>query len=196
MNDLRRRFLATSRVTRSALRALGLVALTACSDDPSTNGGAGDGGATPPVSSADGIDEALLAKCPQASGLVQTTEWMTCLAGKRLAGTETFNGQPCELRIGANGAFEYLRSGTKALELPDRSSWRNASGTYTNSALGGPRFFLAGISPDVALVDGQASISDINISLSALPGKEDTVEVKYFDAARSRQNYNCTVQAL
>lgn len=192
MNLLRRSALETSRV-------LVLLVLAACSDDagsPGTNSGTSDSGTTPPVSSGDGIDEALLARCPQASGLVQTTEWMTCLAGKRLTGTETFNGQACELRIGANGSFVYLRSGTVALTLPDRASWRNASGTYTNSALGGPRFFLAGISPDVALVDGQASISDINITLSALPGKEDTVEVKYFDAARSRQNYNCTVQAL
>lgn len=153
--------------------------------------GGGDNGAAPTGT----IDEATLAKCPQSSSLIETTEWMTCLEGKRLTGVEPFNNTPCELRIGTNGAFEYVRDGAVALAVPERSAWLDATGTYQNNATSG-RFLLASIAPDLPFVEGETRVDRISISLFALESQDDNVEVIYYDPALSRQTYNCGVDAL
>jgi len=191
-------------VSSKVLLVLVAASIAACSDSADSGSpGAGpgstpgrDAGSTSPAIPADGIGEAVLAACPQSSSLRQTTEWLACLEGKRSVGTEPFTNQPCELRVGQNGAFEYLRSGTVALTVPARTAWRNASGTYQNDATSGPRFFLAQVSPDLVIVEGQPTLDALKLFFSALPGNDDTVEVKYFDKARARQTYNCTVEAL
>ena len=48
--------------------------------------------------------------------------------------------------------------------------------------------------PGVAPVDGQQWITSIDLAF--FDGLDDNVEVKYFDAARNRQTYNCRVSVL
>lgn len=175
--------------------ALGLPGCGGKDDEGGQNMDAGNGdaglGAQGSV-----INAAALRACPQATSLVETTEWMSCLAGKRISGTELFNQQPCELRIGADGVFEYLRGGEVALQITSRSSWRAASGLYQNTTpAGGPgRIFLGSITPDLAPVDGQPWITNIDVGF--FDSLDDKVEVKYFDASRNRQTYNCRVNVL
>lgn len=170
------------------------------SDSSATDGGGGggggeDGGDNGPGPTG-GIDEAALAKCPQSSTLIETSEWLSCLEGKRVAGVEPFTDLPCELRIGANGSFEYLRDGAVAIAVPERGTWLDSSGTYLNNATSGPRFFLASVAPDLPAVEGEPRVTDLNISLFALDSEDDKVEVRYLDAALARQTYNCSVEAL
>jgi hypothetical protein len=186
--------------------ALGLTfGLLACGDDDSpaggddsadgeeaTDGGDGDGDGD----GADRIDEAVLAACPATTTLIETTEWPACLAGKRVAGTEPFNGMACELRVGASGAFSYYRGGALAIEMAGSASWGSPNGTYQNEAAPQGRIFLASIAPDLPAMEGQPRITDIVLSFFGTAGEEDRVEVKVLDAALERQVYNCTVDAL
>lgn len=200
-----------SRLTRSCRFAasvcltLVVVSTAACDGDDATGQSSGTGstppqspgtGNPPPTSTGDGIDEATLASCPQTTTLIETAEWPSCLAGKRVTGTEPFSKEPCELRIGANGVFEYLRGGAVAIAVPARSQWRSGTGNYQNTAGSGPRIFLAGIAPDLEVVDGQPRVTNVNLSFFAFAGQQDNVEIKYLDAARNRQTYNCSVNVL
>jgi hypothetical protein len=201
--------LVEARKARMSVKAVTVFALlavtaTACGDGGSesstTDAGGGqngaDGGSGGANTPADGIDEAVLAKCPQSSSLIETTDWTSCLAGKRLTGTEPFTDMPCELRIGEEGVFEYLRGDAVAIAVPEKSTWRGANGTYQNNATSGPRFFLAGLSLDLPVVEGEPRVTNLNISLFALASQQDKVEIRYLDAALANQTYNCTVDAL
>lgn len=159
-------------------------------DGGARDGGASDAAATGP---ADVVDEAVLAACPAASQLIESSEWPSCLAGKHMTGKEPFNNMPCELRVGANGEFTYLRGGEVAIGVPARSAWRSGNGTYQNVASVGPRIFLAGIAPDLPIVEGEARVTHLNISIFGLAGQDDKVEIRYLDAALVNQTYNCTL---
>jgi len=194
---------ARDAVSRIALVSFLVVSMPACDGDEGmvgkpSGGNASDAGGTTPPASSDGVDEATLARCPQSSTLIETTEWMSCLAGKRISGVEPFNNAPCELRIGSDGVFEYLRGGAVAIAVPERSRWRSATGTYQNAATSGSssRIFLAGVAPDLEAVDGAPRVTSVDLSFFSLASMEDTIEVKYLDAALVRQTYNCKVNAL
>jgi len=186
-------------VVRLSICAL-VMALWACGKgdgaDPMASADGGDGSNGGGEPSGNGIDEAVLAKCPQSSTLIETTEWSSCLEGKSVKGIEPFTNKPCELRIGKSGAFEYLRDNALAIAVPERSMWLDASGTYQNEGTGDRRFFLAGIAPDLKAVEGEARVTHIDISLFALDSQDDKVAVRYLDAALASQTYNCTVEAL
>ncbi len=181
------------------------ASVSACDDDASDARGNNnttpppsntDSGTTRPPTSADAITESVLAACPQSSTLIQSAEWPSCLAGKRVSGTEPFNNSPCELRIGENGTFEYLRSGNLALKVPERSGWRGATGTYQNELSAGRRVFLAGIAPDLPMVEGQPQVTNVNLGFFSVTTQDETVEIQYLDASRARQTYNCKVDVL
>ncbi len=159
-------------------------------------GGDDDTGGSNSEPAGDKVDEAVLAKCPQSSTLIQTTEWPSCLEGKRLTGIEPFTNKPCELRIGKNGVFEYLRDDALAIAVPERSTWLGATGNYQNEAISGMRFFLAGLAPDLPAVEGEPRVTNVDISLFDVEGQDDKVEVAYLDAALARQRYNCTVDGI
>lgn len=178
-----------------------LAALGGCSGDDETAPAAPgpDGGSSnnPPAAAADAITEAVLAACPQATTLIETTEWTTCLVGKRVSGTEPFNNTPCELRFGAGGAIEYVRSGTTVFSVPARSGYGpSASGTYQNERVSASRLFLASVAPALTPQEGMPRFERVTINLFELASQEDTVAIDYMDAALSRQTYNCKVNAL
>jgi len=132
----------------------------------------------------------LIAACPEATNLLQSTEWPSCLAGKTIAGTEPFNNQACELRINADGSFEYARSGAVAIKTPAKSTWKGSTGTYQNDR---KSIFLAGIAPDFTAAAGESRITAVNLSFFFGIQKDDDVEIEYLDAALNRQVYNCKV---
>lgn len=187
-----------------------LATLFGCSDDKASSdttamagGGQGGSGGSKAEggggsqSSADAVTAAVLDACPQAAMLIDTTDWPDCLAGKRLVGKDPFASKACELRIGEDGAFDYLIEGSVTLSIPARSGWgNNARGTYQNAKGAGGRLFLASLSPDLPLSDGQAVIDKVSLSVAELPSLQDTVEISYFDENRARKTYNCTVGAL
>jgi hypothetical protein len=152
----------------------------------------------PPPAATDLVDEAALRACPSATSLIQTLDWPTCLAGRRVAGTEPFTNVPCELRFGQNGAFEYLRSGSVFLTVPPRPTWTGGSGLYQNTtrATVGPRLVLASISPTFPIVVGQPWVGSIDVSFVAGATQSETVEVEYFDASRNRTTATCSVNVL
>lgn len=175
--------------------------LAACSDDETTgssppantnDGGTtvGDGGSS---ASGDVVNEGVLAACPASTSLIETTDWTSCLAGKRIVGKEPFGNQACELRIAASGAFEYLRGGAVAITVPERSQWQGATGTYQNEGSGDRRIFLAGLAPNSPAVEGQPRVTHVNLSFFGLASQQDKVEIRYLDAALASQTYNCTV---
>ncbi len=188
----------------SSLRAIStalLIGLVACSSDdastdPPTSTQTPDGGSStnPPVSAPDAITEAVLAACPQSATLIETTEWPSCLAGKRVTGTEPFNNSPCELKIGQNGAFEYLRGGAVALSIPDRSGWGAATGTYQNELNAGRRAFLASVAPNLPAAEGQSRITRITINVFSV--LDDKVEIEFMDEKLARQTYTCQANVL
>ena len=167
------------------------------SEDASVDGGDGgsEGSTMKPAEDDEALDEAVLAACPQSTTLIETSDWTTCLEGRRLTGVEPFSNMPCELRFGANGAIEYWRGGELAIAVPSRDAWGDAYGSYQNDASGASRFFLASVTPDLAAVEGEPRVTDVDISLFALEGQDDTVAVNYLDENLARQTYNCTVDA-
>ena len=151
--------------------------------------------APPPASSGPDVTPTDLAACPSSTTLITTLEWPDCLQGKRIVGVEPFNNQRCELRFGANGVIEYFRNDVLALAIPARSQWRPSSfGLYQNDPSGGRRIFLASITPDLAPVAGQIRPLSVDLSIASLV--DDTIEVKYFDTALSRQAWNCSINVL
>lgn len=151
---------------------------------------------TPSTGSSGATGEEFLANCPASSSLIETTEWTSCLEGKSLAGTEPFTNKPCELKIKANGAFDYLRDSAVAISIAERSAWQNPQGTYQNANSGSTRIFLAGIAPDLPAVTGEARVTRLNISIFGTAGQQDKIEVQILDAALERQVYNCNVSLL
>jgi hypothetical protein len=160
-------------------------------------GGSSDDTTTTPSdgASANKGDEFLTA-CPASSSLIETTEWTSCLEGKSLTGTEPFTNKACELKIKANGAFDYLRDNAVAISIAERSAWQSPQGTYQNANSGSTRIFLAGIAPDLPAVTGEARVTRLNISIFGTVGQQDKVEVQYLDMELARQTYNCNVSSL
>ncbi len=165
--------------------------------------GGGSGGSsddTTPTTPSDGSSsnkgDVFLTACPASSSLIETTEWTGCLDGKSLAGSEPFSKKACELKIKANGAFEYLRDNAIAIGIPERSVWQSANGTYQNADTGSRRIFLASVAPDLPAVSGEARVTRLNISIFGTAGQQDKVEIQYLDAALERQTYNCDVDSL
>lgn len=177
------------------LASLFFMMISAC------GGGGGDSSddtTTTPTdsSSSSNKGDEFLTACPASSSLIETTEWTSCLEGKSLTGTEPFSKKACELKIKANGAFEYLRDNAIAIAIPERSTWQSPQGTYQNANSGATRIFLAGIAPDLPAVTGEARVTRLNISIFGTVGQQDKVEVQYLDAALERQTYNCDVTSL
>ncbi len=185
--------------------ALAAFSLLSCGDDDGDASSAGSSGPKPDggtqadtglTDDGDRVSERDLAACPLATTLIDSTEWSTCLAGKRLVGTEPFNGTACELHIGNNGAFVYVRNGAPALSVPERSAWRSGTGSYMNDARGQPRIFLAGIAPSLTPIEGQPRVTNVDISIFGLAGQTDTVKVSYLDAALARETYTCMLDGF
>ncbi len=172
------------------------VSTTTTPDGSSSTGTKPDGGSstTPPASAPDAITEAVLAACPESATLIQSTEWPSCLAGRRVAGTEPFNNSSCELKIGQSGAFEYWRGGALALSIAERSVWRSPTGTYQNQVSAGRRMFLAGVAPDLPVVEGKARV--VNLDLTFVSLADDKVEIDYMDESLVRKTYVCQVNVL
>jgi len=121
-----------------ALVALSSAACSGGGDATGSGGGGHSGGSTAGGSTAtggassnmgSGFDE-LIGSCPPSSTLIETSDWVTCLEGKRLSGTDPFSKKSCELRVGSEGALDYYRDGAAAIAVPARGAWRGASGTY------------------------------------------------------------------
>lgn len=169
-----------------------LVALVGCSDDAPPASADGDGGGSAPAPSVDRIDAAAIAACPRSTTTLTTADWITCLAGRSVAGKEPFGGATCELRVGQGGAFAFVRDGVVALSVPARANWgASAFGTYQN----GNDSFIAGLSPDLPVVEGSPSLQNVRLFFAAR-GVEDSIEVDYLDARLARATYACRVDVL
>jgi hypothetical protein len=81
-----------------------------------------------------------VAACPASEYTASTTWHVACLAGKRLVGN-TVTGEACELRLQANGVFEYVKNGVITSTTQPIAKWLNTSGTYINLLADGYRFF-------------------------------------------------------
>lgn len=196
--------------TKNRIRAQAGVVLMALTLAACGGGGGGDDvAATPtptpsptpspspaPTPAGSQFVTADLTACPNASYVISSTEWMSCMAGKRLVGTEPFNGTACELHVGSDGGFQYLRGGAVALTMLPRTSWVGAWGSYTNSDMGVGRQLLASIFPGYPRVAGQNTVNSIELTLSSLPNTQDTVEVEYFDTNALRQTYTCVLSGI
>ena len=204
----------STRVRAGSAAALIALALVACG-----GGGGGDPAAAPPPAAgapdappaappagppasppagAGLIDEAAVRACPSATSLIQSTEWSSCLAGRSIAGTEVFTGTPCELRVGQDGAFDYLRNGAVFLSLPPRPQWTGVSGLYQNTVRDtlGPRLLLASLDPSFPVVAGQPYMNSVDLTFVAGAGQDESVEIEYFDALRTRITLVCRVNVL
>ncbi|HET9238598.1 MAG TPA: hypothetical protein VFO10_15160 [Oligoflexus sp.] len=159
-------------------------------------GSSNDTTTTPPSNSSGTTGDEFLTNCPASSSLIETTEWTSCLEGKSLTGTEPFTNKACELKIKANGAFDYLRDDALAISITERSTWQSPNGTYQNANTGSTRIFLAGIAPDLPAVAGVARVTRLNISIFGTAGQQDKIEVQYLDADLARQTFNCNVSLL
>jgi hypothetical protein len=164
--------------------------------DDRTKSDAGDG-TDPGDGDGDSVDENVISACAESTSLIQTTDWVDCLAGKELTGKDPFSSEPCTLRVGADGAMDYLVGGTAVIAVPGRSGWGpSAYGTYQNNSGNGSRFFLASIAPDVKAEEGEPRVTHVDIGLFALESKDDTVAIRYLDGALANKTYNCIVDVL
>lgn len=177
--------------TQRVLSFLVFLMITACGGGG--GGSSDDPAATPPSGSSGSSGDEFLADCPASSSLIETTEWTSCLEGRTLTGTEPFTNKACELKIKANGAFDYLRDKAIVISIPERSVWQDPSGTYQNAGTGTSRIFLASVAPDLPAVTGEARVTGLNISIFGLASQQDKVEVQYLDAALARQTFNCNL---
>jgi hypothetical protein len=170
---------------------LGTTLLAGCSDDSSGNNPSSNGGGASGGSGSQGENPSVIGDCPTTTTLIETTDWPDCLSGAKLSGVEPFSGESCALRIGDDAAFTYEVDGSEVISVPPRSEWTDSSGTYQNEGEGSRLIFLAGISPDLPVVEGEARVTRINISIFGLESKDDMVEISYLDEKLSSQTYNC-----
>jgi hypothetical protein len=137
--------LINPKTTHPKLRLVGLLMATALVATACGGGGGGDAappagsppaGGPPAGSPPAASDVATLADvkaCPQvASGVSNTTWYTNCLVGKRLVGKDIISGKACELRLKANGVFEYAIEGGATYTTAPFSQWQSPSGFYAN----------------------------------------------------------------
>jgi hypothetical protein len=166
----------------AVLMATALLA-TACG-----GGGGGDAApvaAAPPAGTpapgpapAPAGDVAVLADieaCPAAASLISSSNWYTqCLVGKRLVGKDPITSEACELRLKANGVFEYVKNGMILSTTKPVSEWLNSSGganvggSYSNQLSGSAgsfRLFGARLTGGVYSATGPALAYNFEISV-------------------------------
>lgn len=180
-----------------AIAVTSILLLAACNDDASSSRGGDpspDGGGSTPPTAADAITESVLAACPESTSLIESTEWPSCLAGRRVTGKEPFNDSVCELTIGEAGAFEYWRGGALALSVPSESAWGAASGSYQNQLNAGRRAFLASVAPGLPAVEGEVRVERITLNFFSLA--DDKVEIQFMDEDLARKTYTCQVDVI
>ena len=177
------KFLKTSTFASVALA----IALVGCGGSDGEETGSGGGRS---------VNAKALSACPGASSLLEKKDWSICLAGQRIAGADTFNKEPCELQIGSDGSFQYLRNGAVALQTSAPSTWQTGFGLYQNMVPGGGpiRLFIGVAQPNQEPVAGQASVTEVHLSF--VERMDDDIQIKYLDVMGKPQTYNCRVNVL
>ena len=146
---------------------------------------------TPPASDIATIADILA--CPPSSFLISSSNWSSCLAGKRLVGRDTIiAAQSCELRFLANGSVEYTHN--SVTYTPSTVGPANG-GLYQNTTtessvnllLGSLDWNLSG----AATRDRLTGI-DVTIDLRAA----DAIAVEYFDTGLNRRTLNCSLNNI
>jgi hypothetical protein len=106
--------------------------------------------------------------CPSSVNIIKTTAWSSCVVGKRLLGQDTFNAAvSCELKVLANGAFEFKYGSTTY-----SSTGAPTDGIYTNTFSN-----RSGLLAGVMLFGTSSPISEVDFSIKSDPVNPSVIEL-------------------
>jgi hypothetical protein len=133
--------------------------------------------------------------CPAVSSLISSSNWSSCLAGKRLVGNDPIiPSQSCQVLYLADGGVEYTHNGV--VYLPSVSGPAKG-GLYQNTTAGNSAKFMFGnLDFDLSGSTARNRVTDVDLSIFILPDTQDLVEVTYFDSASARRTLNCNLTNL
>jgi hypothetical protein len=133
--------------------------------------------------------------CPASSSLISSSNWSSCLAGKRLVGNDpVITSQTCQILYQADGGIEYTHNGV--VYLPSINGPAKG-GLYQNTTSGsGIKLMFGNLDWDLFGSSARNRVTDVDLSVFVLPDNQDLVEVTYFDSALARRTLTCNLTNL
>jgi hypothetical protein len=133
--------------------------------------------------------------CPASSSLISSSNWSSCLAGKRLVGNDPIiTSQTCQVLYLADGGVEYTHNGVVYLPSVNGPA---KGGLYQNTTSGsGIKLMFGNLDWDLLGSSARNRVTDVDLSIFILPDTQDLVEVTYFDSALTRRTLNCNLTNL
>ena len=148
---------------------------------------------TPPAS--DLATRADILACPASAFLISSSNWSSCLAGKRLVGNDPIiTTQTCQIRYLANGGIEYTHNGV----LYEPSVNGPADGGLYQNTTSEPSVKLMFGFLDWALSGSSTRnrVTNADLSVYVFPDTQDLLVVTYFDSGLNRRTLNCNLTNL
>ncbi len=149
--------------------------------------------ATPPAS--DVATRADILACPASSFLINSSNWSSCLAGKRLVGNDPIvTSQTCQIRYLANGGIEYTHNGV--LYEPSVNGAADG-GLYQNTTSETSVKLMFGILDwNLSGSSARNRVTKADLSVNVSPDTQDLLVITYFDSGLNRRTLNCNLTGL
>jgi hypothetical protein len=150
-------------------------------------------GITAPAS--DIAKRADILACPASSFLISSSNWNSCLAGKRLVGNDPIiTSQTCQILYLANGGVEYTHNGV--VYLPSLNGPAD-SGLYQNTTSeNSVKVMFGNLDWNLSGSSARNRVTDVDLSVNVFPDTQDLVAVTYFDSTSTRRTLNCNLTNL
>jgi hypothetical protein len=148
---------------------------------------------TPPAS--DVATRADILNCPRSAFLISSSNWSSCLAGKRLVGNDPIlTAQTCQIRYLVNGGIEYTHNGV--LYEPSVNGPADG-GLYQNTTFEPSVKLMFGILDwDLSGSTARNRVTKADLSVNVFPDTQDLLVVTYFDSGLARRTLNCNLTGL
>ncbi len=148
---------------------------------------------TPPAS--DIATRADILACPASAFLISSSNWSSCLAGKRLTGNDPIiSTQTCQIRYLVNGGIEYTHNGV--LYEPSVNGAADG-GLYQNTTSEPSVKLMFGILDwNLSGSSARNRVTKADLSVNVFPDTQDLLVVTYFDSGLVRRTLNCNLTGL
>jgi hypothetical protein len=148
---------------------------------------------TPPAS--DIATRSDILACPASSFLISSSNWSSCLAGKRLVGNDPIiTTQTCQIRYLTNGGIEYTHNGV--LYEPSVNGAADG-GLYQNTTSEPSVKLMFGILDwNLSGSSARNRVTKTDLSVNVFPDTQDLLVVTYFDSGSVRRALNCNLTGL
>ncbi len=148
---------------------------------------------TPPAS--DVATRADILNCPRSAFLISSSNWSSCLAGKRLVGNDPIiTTQTCQIRYLVSGGIEYTHNGV--LYEPSVNGPADG-GLYQNTTFEPSVKLMFGILDwNLSGSTTRNRVTKADLSVNVFPDTQDLLAVTYFDSGLARRTLNCNLTGL